>query len=156
MVRPGGRGRGRGGDDPPPPPDYMAGMMQQFELNRQFMENIMAQFPQQNQNGHHHQHAGVNLHDFTRLNPTVSRTPSQPLDADDWLRDITHELDSAGVDPGDYVNFAAYHLKGPAARWWSTHKRSISPEKSLLGKTSNQLSTPATFLRGSLITSRKN
>src|SRR3954466_11580291 len=86
------------------------------------MENIMAQFPQQNQNGHHHQHAGVNLHDFTRLNPPVF----QPLDADDWLRDITHVLDSAGVDPGDYVNFAAYHLKGPAAQWWSTHKRSLT------------------------------
>src|SRR4051812_38418155 len=71
MVTPGGRGRCRGGDDPPPPPDYIVGMMQQFELNRQFMENIMAQFPQQNKNGQHHHHAGVNLHDFTRLNPTV-------------------------------------------------------------------------------------
>src|SRR3954469_6111504 len=124
MVRP--SSRGRGGNDPPPPPDYMAGMMQQFELNRQFMENIMAQFPQQNQNGHHHQHAGVNLHDFTRLNPTVFGITVQPLDADDWIRNITHELDSAGVDPGDYVNFAAYHLKGPAAQWWSTHKRSLT------------------------------
>jgi hypothetical protein len=28
----------------------MAGMMQQFELNRQFMENIMAQFPRPNAN----------------------------------------------------------------------------------------------------------
>ena len=49
MVRPGGRGRGRGGNAPPPP-EYMAGMMQQFELNRQFMENIMAQFPRPNMN----------------------------------------------------------------------------------------------------------
>ena len=39
MVRPGGRGRG---GHPPPPPEYMARMMQQFDLNRQFMENIMA------------------------------------------------------------------------------------------------------------------
>ena len=123
MVRPGGRGRG--GNDPPPPPDYMAAMMQQFELNRQFMQNIMAQFPQPNQHGHHHQNAAVNLHDFTRLNPTVFRNTVQPMDADDWLRDITHELDSAGVDPVDYVTFAAYHLKGPAAQWWSTHKRSL-------------------------------
>src|SRR4051812_49552457 len=95
MVRPGGRGRG--GNDPPPPPDYKAAMMQQFELNCQFMENIMAQFPQQNQNGHHHQNAVVNLHDFTRLNPTVFCNTVQPMDADDWLHDITHELDSAGV-----------------------------------------------------------
>ena len=47
MVRPGARGRG---NPPPPPPEYMAGMMQQFELNRQFMENIMAQFPHPNMN----------------------------------------------------------------------------------------------------------
>ena len=47
MVRPGGRGRG---GDAPPPPEYMAGMIQQFELNRQFMENLMAQFPRPNMN----------------------------------------------------------------------------------------------------------
>src|SRR3954464_6428614 len=99
MVRPGGRGRG--GNDPPPPPDYMAAMMQQFEMNRKFMQNIMAQFPQQNQNEHHHQHAAVNLHDFTRLNPTVFHNTVQPMDADDWLRDITHELQSTNADPAD-------------------------------------------------------
>ena len=43
MVRPRGQGRGRGrAPEHPPPPDYMAAMMQQFELNRQFMTNIMA------------------------------------------------------------------------------------------------------------------
>ena len=31
MVRPAGRGRG---GNAPPPPKFMAGMMQQFELNR--------------------------------------------------------------------------------------------------------------------------
>ena len=51
MVRPTG-GRGRGANDPPPPPDYMAAMMQQFALNRQFMEGIMTQFPNMNQNQH--------------------------------------------------------------------------------------------------------
>ena len=123
MVRPGGRGRGA--NNPPPPTDYMAGMMQQFELNYQFMEAIMAQFPQQNHHGQDQQPAAVNLHDFTRLNPTVFRNSVQPLDADDWLRDITHELESADVAPANFVTFAAYHLKGPAAQWWSTHKRSL-------------------------------
>ena len=37
-----GRGRGRAGGDPPPPPDYMASMMQQFALNQQFMQGLMA------------------------------------------------------------------------------------------------------------------
>jgi len=97
----------------------------QFELNRHFMENVMARFPQPNQYGHHHQHTTVTLHEFTRLNPTMFRNSVQPLDADDWLRDITHELESANVNPADYVNFASYHLKGAAAQWWSTHKRSL-------------------------------
>src|SRR3954467_10237745 len=69
-----GRGRGRAANDPPPPLDYMAVMMQQFELNRQFMENVMAQFPQPNQHGHHHQHATVTLHYFTRSTPLCSAT----------------------------------------------------------------------------------
>ena len=47
MVRPGGRGRG---GDAPPPPEYMAGMIQQLEMNRQFMENMMARFPRPNMN----------------------------------------------------------------------------------------------------------
>src|SRR3954464_3598667 len=121
MAGRGGRGRGRAANEPPPPPDYMAAMMQQFELNRQFMENVMAQFPQLNQHGPHHQHATMTLHDFTCLNPTLFRNSVQPLDADDWLRDNTHELESANVDPADYV----YHLKGAAAQWWSTHKHSL-------------------------------
>jgi hypothetical protein len=35
---------------PPPPPDYMAAMMQQFKLNRQFMTGIMQQFPRPDAN----------------------------------------------------------------------------------------------------------
>ena len=116
MVRPGGRGRG---GNAPPPPEYMAGMMQQFELNRQFMENIMAQFPRPNMN---QQPAQVTLQDFMRLNPTVYRSSTQPLDADDWLRDITYEMESADVAPTSYVTFASFFLKGPAAQWWDSHR----------------------------------
>ena len=47
MVRPGGRGRG---GNAPPPPEYMDGMIQQLEMNHQFMENMMAQFPRPNMN----------------------------------------------------------------------------------------------------------
>ena len=37
-----GRG-GRGANDPPPPPDYMAAMMQQFQLNQVFMQGVIDQ-----------------------------------------------------------------------------------------------------------------
>ena len=80
MVRPAGRDRGAA--DTPPPPEYMAGMMQQFELNRQFMQGLMDQFPRPNMN---QQPAAMTLQDFMRLNPVVYRSSTQPLDADDWL-----------------------------------------------------------------------
>ena len=108
MAGRGGRGRGRGANEPPPPPDYMAAMMQQFALNQQFMQGLMAQFPNQNNQN------AVTLRDFVRLNPTQFRNADSPLDADDWLRDIAHELDSAKVAAADYVTFATYFLKGPA------------------------------------------
>src|SRR4051812_32585352 len=81
-IRP--AGRGRGANNPPPPPDYMTGMIQQFDLNHQFMAGVMAQSPQQNHQGHNQQPAEVALHDFTRLNPTMFRNSDQPLDVDDW------------------------------------------------------------------------
>ena len=120
MVRPAGRPRGPANDAPPPPPEYMAGMIQQFELNRQFMQGLMDQFQRPNMN----QPQGVTLQDFCRLNPAIYRSSTQPLDADDWLRDISYELESANVPLASYVNFAAYFLKGPAAQWWDSHRRS--------------------------------
>ena len=105
-------GRGRGANDPPPP-EFFAGMMQQFELNRKFMEGMMAQFPRPNMNQHP---TPVTLQDFMHLDPTIYRSSTQPLDADDWLRDITYEMESASVAPASYVTFASFFLKGPAAQ----------------------------------------
>ncbi|KAI5005887.1 hypothetical protein ZWY2020_033130 [Hordeum vulgare] len=89
-------------DAPPPPPEYMAGMIQQFEVNRQFMQGLMDQFQRPNMN----QPQGVTLQDFCRLNPAIYRSSTQPLDADDSLRDISYELESANVPLASYVNFA--------------------------------------------------
>ena len=111
------------GDNNPPPPNYMAAMMQQFEMNREFMQGIMNQFPHPNAN---QQPVSITLQDFVRLNPVVFRNSVNPLDADDWLRDIVYEMESAAVAPDNYVTFAAYFLKGPAAQWWDTHRRTLA------------------------------
>ena len=84
-------------------------------LNRQFMGGIIAQFPRPNMN---HQPAPVTLQDFVRLNPVIYRSSTQPLDADEWLRDISFKLESTDVAPANYVSFVSYYLKGPAAQWW--------------------------------------
>jgi hypothetical protein len=103
----------------------MAAMMHQFKLSRQFMVGIMAQFPNQNQNAQNQQPAPITLQEFVRLNPTIFRNSEQPLDADDWLCDIAFEMESANVAPDNLVTFASYFLKGPAAQWWFTHRRSL-------------------------------
>jgi len=108
----------------PPPPDYMAAMMQQFELHRQFMQGVIDQFPRPNA---HHQPAVITLPEFVRLNPVTFYNSTNPLDADDWLRDIFFEMESAAVPPHSYVTFATYFLKGPAAQWWATHRQTLPP-----------------------------
>ena len=50
------------------------------------------------------------------------------MDADDWLRDILFEMESTNVAPTSYVTFAAFHLKGPAAQWWESHRRMLPTE----------------------------
>src|ERR1044071_5401617 len=93
MAGCGGRGRGRGANDPPPPPDYMVAMMQQFQLNQVFMQGVIDQLQNQNQNHHNNHQNGVDLQGFMRLSPPTFPLPEQPLEADDWLRDVTRQLE---------------------------------------------------------------
>ena len=104
----------------------MAGMVQQFELNRQFMTGMMNRM--ENLNNNHQQAGPVSLNDFVRLNPATFHNSTEPMDADDWLRDITFALTSANVAAASYVTFAAYHLRGPAAQWWDSHTRMLPAE----------------------------
>ena len=62
------------------------------------------------------QPAPVTLQYFARLNLVIYRSSTQPFVADDWLHDITFELEPTDVAPANYVTFAAYYLKGPAAQ----------------------------------------
>ena len=103
-------------DDPPPPP-YMVAILQQFDLNRQFMAGVMAQLPNKN--------APIALQEFVRLNPSTFRSSANPMDADDWLREITVQMESAVVAPGFYVTYEMYHLRDPASQWWESHRLAL-------------------------------
>ena len=72
MVRPAGHGRGA---NDPPKPEFFARMMQQFDLNRQFMEGMMAQFPRPNMN---QQPTPVTLQDFMRLSQLFTAAQLNP------------------------------------------------------------------------------
>ena len=60
-----------------------------------------------------------------RLNLSTFRNSSDPMDVDDWLRDIAFQMESANVLPDSYVTYATYHLRGSAAQWWESHRRML-------------------------------
>ena len=82
-------------DDPPPPP-YIAAIMQQFELNCQLNESLVNRLER---NDARQEPGPISLQDFVRLNPSVFRNSTNPMDADDWLHDILFEMESAKVAP---------------------------------------------------------
>ena len=64
----------------------------------------------------------VSLNDFIRLNPPAFRYSTEPLDADDWLRNIERKLHAGHVADGDRVSYATYHLVGVASSWWENYE----------------------------------
>ena len=64
----------------------------------------------------------VSINDFIKLYPPKFNHSVEPLDADDWLRSITHKLRSANVAEADKVTYATYHLEGPASFWWQNYE----------------------------------
>ena len=55
---------------------------------------------------------------FRRLNPPVFSSSTEPIVADDWLRNMGRELTTARCKDAEKVHFAAHQLDGPAASWW--------------------------------------
>ena len=98
-----------------PPPPYVATLIQQLGSLVARLDNNNAQ----------HQSGPISLQDFLRFNPVTFSNSSNPLHADDWLCDITFQIESANVAPANYVTFAMYHLRGSAAQWWESHRRTL-------------------------------
>ncbi len=74
------------------------------------------------ENTAHRFKGSATIHDFIRLHPPTFHHSIEPLDADDWLRSITHKLHSASVAEDDKVTYATYHLEGPASLWWQNYE----------------------------------
>ena len=58
------------------------------------------------------------LADFQRTNPPVFSSSQNPMEAEDWLRDIEKSLLIAQCSEREKVLFASYQLKGAASIWW--------------------------------------
>jgi hypothetical protein len=59
--------------------------------------------------------------DFLRCHPPTFSHAADPLQADDWLRSMEHQLDVAQCDDRERVLYAAGQLRGSALDWWESY-----------------------------------
>ncbi|XP_071676726.1 uncharacterized protein [Lolium perenne] len=97
---------------PPPPPPLGPALLQMTQLLSQMQQT------QHNFDQARHDNGRVMIRDFLQLNPRSFDSTPEPLDADDWVRDVNRMLNTAGVAPEDKVRFATHLLKGGSAAWW--------------------------------------
>ncbi|KAF0912228.1 hypothetical protein E2562_013181 [Oryza meyeriana var. granulata] len=69
------------------------------------------------------------LTNVQRLSPPSFSTAIDPVDADDWLRDIEVKLDLARCDEREKAEYATYYLQGVAAAWWESYKTIIPSDE---------------------------
>ena len=62
----------------------------------------------------------MSLSDFQSTRPLPFASASEPMDAEDWLRDTERKLNTVGCIDEEKLRYTAYLLSGPAAAWWES------------------------------------
>ena len=102
---------------PPPPPPPPPNMAQIMLMQTQILQQLAANVANQNQG----QPPQSGFAEFMRAKPPTFEGSADPLDADDWLKDIRKTLNLANCTVENRVKFAAHQLKGVAADWWENY-----------------------------------
>jgi hypothetical protein len=110
--RVGGRGHRRDDDLPPPPPNLAEVMANQTHLLEKMIRSNAAHMAPQDQE--------ISLMDFQKCDPPNFTSASEPLVADDWLRDMEFKFQHMRIPNGSKVLFATYQFHGPALAWWQS------------------------------------
>jgi hypothetical protein len=67
------------------------------------------------------------ISDFHRLRPPKFGGSVNPIEADDWLREIERKLHVIHANDRDRVLLTIQQLVGPALAWWQSYKE-VNPE----------------------------
>ena len=110
---------GYGRDEDPPDQPSLTEFMLEMERNKRESNHLLARIEE---NTADRSNKSATIHDFIRLHPPTFHHSIEPLDADDWLRSITHKLRSTNVAESDKVTYATYHLEGLANLWWQNYE----------------------------------
>ena len=115
-----------------PGPPTMAQVLASIEQNRQ-VHTLLLQQLVQNTNNNNNNHPSpspegrsrTKLEDFHRTRPPSFSAPVEPLDANDWLREVEGKLDVAQCNDAEKMLYAPSQLKGAAMDWWIGYKAMV-------------------------------
>jgi hypothetical protein len=114
---------------PPPPPVDLATILDCQNRILELLANAMlTQNNHGNGNGQHTAPSYTHkIMDFHRLHPPKFGGSDNPLEVDDWLREIEIKLEVVHANDRDKVLLAVQQLTGPTLAWWQSYKE-INPE----------------------------
>jgi hypothetical protein len=116
------------GQLPPPPcaptPVDLAAVMQQQNWIIEMLVTVLTSQAQGNQGNFRPAVPQNNskIGDFNRLQPPNFGGSDNPMEADDWLREIEMKLEVVHVVDRDKVLMVVQQLKGPALAWWQSYR----------------------------------
>jgi hypothetical protein len=104
---------------PPPPPTDLATILDCQNYILELLANAMlTQSNHRNRNGQHTPPSYIHrIADFHRLHPLKSGGSNNPLETDDWLREIEMKLEVVHASDRDKVLLAIQQLTGPDLAW---------------------------------------
>ncbi|CAN6362592.1 unnamed protein product [Urochloa humidicola] len=85
------------------------------------LANAMQQNMQRGQRGPPEETLSRKIESFHKLHPPTFDHSSDPLDADDWLREVEKKLDLTTCDDFECVTLATHKLVGTARAWWDSY-----------------------------------
>ena len=110
----------------PSPPHVENNMQHLMAVQTQILQGLAAVVAgfQHNAHGNGHPHMSNNrskLTDFLRSRPPEFSQTVEPVEADDWLKDVDRKLNLVQCTPVEKTLYASHQLRGPAADWWENY-----------------------------------
>jgi hypothetical protein len=107
---------------PPPPPVDLATILDRQNRILKLLANAMLTQNNHGNGQHTPPSYTYRIADFHRLHPPKFGGSDNPLEADDWLREIEMKLEVVHASDRDKVLLAVQQLTGPALAWWQSYK----------------------------------
>nr|ABA94797.1 retrotransposon protein, putative, Ty3-gypsy subclass [Oryza sativa Japonica Group] len=108
----------------PSPPHVENNMQHIMAVQTQILQGLTTAIASFQHNVHGHPHVGNNrskLTDFLRSRPPEFSQTVEPVEADDWLKDVDRKLNLVQCTPVEKTLYASHQLRGPAADWWENY-----------------------------------